>query len=421
MTSPFEPAATDRGEPLRPRTAVGHYARLLTPNALSAARLPLQRDLPKRVAAITRVARTAGAAPKPHARERMRSLVALPGGRFRWRSVPCPVLPGARGALVRPLAVATCDVDRAMMLGRTIFPLPLHLGHECTAEVVKVGEQVTTVQVGDRVVVPFQISCGQCPPCLSGHTASCLSVPPTSMYGFGISGGLWGGALADVLAVPFADAMLVPLPNGVDPVAATGVADNISDAYRQVAPHLPALLAADPDAETLIVGRLEPDHPFTSSAVLFAAQIAQALGARRISVVDTWPALRERAELMGFRALDPRQPRDWPIAPLTVDATGTPAGLRKVLQHTAPDGICTCVWSLHRRASLPLAACYIRNVTLHVGRAHVRPVIPEVLALMAAGRLHPERVTTNVASFDDAAEALREHCYGGALKTILTA
>ncbi|MGA5543442.1 zinc-dependent alcohol dehydrogenase [Mycobacterium sp. NPDC051198] len=414
LTDKVAPSANPR---IRPRSRVGHYARLLTPDALAAAQLPLARDLPMRVERITQVAR----GPRNRNNERMRSLVVSAGGKFRWRAVPSPVLPGPHGALVRPLAVATCDVDRAMMLGRTIFPLPLHLGHECAAEVVEVGEHVNTVRVGDRVVVPFQISCGTCSACLRGHTANCLAVPPTSMYGFGIAGGLWGGALADLMAVPFADAMLVRLPDGVDPAAAAGVADNISDAYRQVAPHLPGLLAADPDAEVLIVGRLERNHPFTSSAVLFTALIARALGARRISVVDTWPALRERAVKLGFQAWDPHRPRTWPTAALTVDATGTPSGLRHVLRHTAPDGICTCVWSLHRRAGVPLAACYIRNVTLHVGRAHVRSVMPEVLGMIATGEFQPDLVTTNTASFDDAPAALREHCYGDALKTVLTA
>jgi alcohol dehydrogenase len=95
--------------------------------------------------------------------------------------------------------------------------------------------------------------------------------------------------------------------------------------------------------------------------------------------------------------------------------------LRQVLRHTAPDGICTCVWSLHRRGGFPLAASFVRNVTVHVGRAHVRAIMPNVLDLMANGRLRPELVTTNLASFDDAPAALREHCYGDALKTVLTA
>ncbi|MBA0047372.1 alcohol dehydrogenase catalytic domain-containing protein [Mycobacteroides sp. LB1] len=406
----------NRGGLIRPRTAAGHYARLLSPNVLSAARVGLERDVTmraNRIANAVRVARRPG-------HTRMRGLIASPGGALRWRAVPSPAPPGPLGALVRPIAVATCDADRAMMLGRSIFPLPLHLGHEAVAEVVQIGAEVSGVRVGDRVVVPFQISCGQCTACRRGHTANCLSVPPTSMYGFGLSGGLWGGALADLMAVPFADAMLVGLPAGLAPTAATGVADNICDAYRQIAPHLPGLLAADPDTQVLLVGRIDDKDPLTSATVLFAALFARALGATHISVVDARPAFQERAAALGFQTLDPRHPRDWPVAALTVDATGTPAGLRNVLRHTAPDGICTCVWSMHRRGNIPLQAGYMRNLTLHIGRSHIRSHIPDVLDLMVTGRFQPELVTTNEASFDDAPAALREHCYGDALKTILT-
>lgn len=403
------------GGRVRARTALGHYTALLTPNALSAARLPLQRDIGKRMGQLLESRRSA------RGPARMRGLIAAPGGNLQWRSIPQPALPGPDGALVRPVAVATCDVDRAMMLGRTPFPLPLHLGHECVAEVVEVGGAVSSIRVGDRVVVPFQISCGMCAACRRGHTGSCLTVPPTSMYGFGISGGLWGGALADLMAVPYAEAMLVPLPANVDPAAAAGVGDNICDAYRQVAPHLPELLAADADAEILIVGRMDSADPMTSSAMLCTGLIAQALGARRIYLVDGRESVRRRAEGFGFHALDPRRPREWPTAPLTVDGTGTPAGLREVIRHTAPDGVCTCVWSFHRRGSIPLASCYLRNITLHIGRSHVRTVMPAVLELMASGKLRPELVTTAVASFDDAPAALREHCYDDALKTILLA
>jgi alcohol dehydrogenase len=131
---------------------------LLTPNALTAARLVLRRDVRMRTERIWRVARAARNPGRPG----MRGLIASPGGALRWRSVPTPALPAPQGALVRPLAVATCDVDRAMMLGRTPFPLPLHLGHECVAEVVELGDAVASVRAGDRVVVPFQINCGQC-------------------------------------------------------------------------------------------------------------------------------------------------------------------------------------------------------------------------------------------------------------------
>lgn len=403
--------------PIHARNRAAHYASFLTPDAVAMTRFGFERDIRPRFDRIIEVARNS----RTRGTERMRGLVATGGGRVKWKQVARPGLPGPLGAVVRPIAVATCDADRPIMLGKTYFPLPIHLGHEAVAEVVEVGAEVADIRVGDRVIVPFQLSCGTCRPCLSGNTANCLSVPPASMYGFGLVGGLWGGALADFMAVPFADAMLVGLPDGIDPAAAAGVADNYSDAYRQVAPHLPGLLAADPDAEVLVVGRLDPRDAFTSSTLLITAMIARAMGAKNISVVDGKPALADRAEQLGFRALDPKRPREWPTAALTVDATGTPSGLRKVLAHTAPDGVCTCAWSFHRRAGFPLMASYQRNVTVHVGRAHIRTQIPDVLDLMVAGDLRPDLATTNTASFDDAPAALREHCHSDALKTVLLA
>jgi alcohol dehydrogenase len=117
--------------------------------------------------------------------------------------------------------------------------------------------------------------------------------------------------------------------------------------------------------------------------------------------------------------LDPQHPKEWPVAPLTVDATASPSGLRLALRHTAPDGVCSSVGGLHRQVRFPLLECYAHNVTFHVGRSHPRTLIPEVLALMSNGRLHPEAVTTNVAALDDAPQALRDHCRTDAVKTIL--
>jgi threonine dehydrogenase-like Zn-dependent dehydrogenase len=77
-----------------------------------------------------------------------------------------------------PSAMATCDLDRPVGLGATPFPLPLHFGHECVGEVLAVGEAVRTVRPGDRVAVPFQISCGTCLACRNRLTGNCRSVPP---------------------------------------------------------------------------------------------------------------------------------------------------------------------------------------------------------------------------------------------------
>jgi alcohol dehydrogenase len=403
----------------RPRGWLRHYAGFLTPNAAAATPVLLERDRAQRL-------RRLGAAVGDRAsqrfratRPRMRALQAAPGARLRWRDVPVPAPPGPDGAIVHPIACSTCDLDCGIALGATQFALPLHLGHECVADVLTVGERVSTVKPGDRVIVPFQINCGTCTPCHAGRTGSCTSVPPASMYGMGLAGGLWGGAFADQLPVPYADAMLVALPEGIDPVAAASVADNVCDAYRHIAPHLPALLEEDPDAEVLIVAATNPRTPFGSSAPLYTGLIARAFGARNVSLADARPAVRAHAERLGLNALKPRELRRRAPAPLVVDATVEDLGIS--LSNTAADGICSSLGGFHRSTQVPLLQMYVRNATLHIGRTHVRHLIPQVLELMLDGRLRPESVITNVASLDEAPFALREHFLGGGVKTVLTA
>jgi alcohol dehydrogenase len=322
--------------------------------------------------------------------------------------------------VVRPIAAATCDLDCPLVLGATQIPLPLHLGHECVAEVLSVGCDVASVAPGDRVVVPFQISCGACAPCRNGLTGSCTGVPPVSMYGFGFAGGHWGGAYADELAVPHADAMLVPLPAGVDPAAAVSVADNVCDAYRHIALHLPALLARDADTPVLVVGALDRRSLFTPSVPLYAGLIATALGARRVVLADARVHVREHARRIGLDAVAPRRLRYMPPFPLVADVSADRVDV--ALRCTAPDGVCSSSGGLHRAARLPFLQMYIRNATLHVGRTHARALMPAVLELIASGRLRPEVLTTRVAPLDDAPAVLSEHIRDPrSVKTVLVA
>jgi alcohol dehydrogenase len=403
----------------RPRGWLRHYAGFLTPDTAAATPVLLERDRVQRLRRLgTTVGDRAGQRIR-RTRPRMRTLQVAPGARLRWRDVPAPAPPGPDGAVVHPIACSTCDVDCGIALGAGPFPLPLHLGHECVAEVLAVGERVRTVKPGDRVIVPFQINCGACTPCRAGRTGSCTSVPPASMYGMSLVGGLWGGAFADELPVPFADAMLVALPAGIDPVAAASVADNVCDAYRHIAPHLPALLEEDPDSEVLILAALDRRTPFGSSTPLYTGLIARAFGARNVSLVDARPAVRAHAERLGLNALMPRELRRRAPAPLVVDATVEDLGVS--LAHTAADGICSSLGGFHRSTRVPLVQMYVRNATLHIGRTHTRHLMPKVLELMLDDRLHPERVITSVAALDDAPRVLREQFLGGGVKTVLTA
>jgi alcohol dehydrogenase len=300
-------------------------------------------------------------------------------------------------------------MDRPIGLGATPFPMPLHFGHECVAEILRVGSAVRDFAVGQRVVVPFQISCGRCDACRAGRTGNCLSVPPISMYGFGVAGGHWGGAIADELSVPFADGMLVRLPDSIDPAAAASVADNVSDAWRHVGPHLPRLIEEGRGDSVLIVGGISRRHLFTASVSLYAGLIARALGASEVTLADARPEVRKQAAGLGLRAIDPSGLDGSPPAALVVDASATPKGLGLAIGRTDVDGICSSVGSLHASVRLPFSAMYVRKVTLHVKRTHARALIPEVLDLMVAGRLHPEVVTTEQASIEHAETVLGEH------------
>lgn len=402
------------------RGIVRHYCGLLGPAGATAVRVGLERDRKERLQRLVASASDSARQRRGGTRPRMRSLTVAPGARLRWREVPTPRAPGPAGAIVHPIAIGTCDMDCPIALGATPFPLPLHIGHECVAEVTAVGERVHMVKVGDRVIVPFQISCGTCRSCQAGHTSNCLSVPPTSLYGFGLAGGHWGGAFSDELGVPFADAMLVALPEGIEPAAAASLADNVCDAYRHVAPHLPGVLEQDPDGEILILAAVNPRTLFTSSCPLYAGLIAKACGARQVQLADSRKSVREHAERLGLTAVDPRKLPSMGTAALVADISGDPAGLHLALSNTAPDGICSSAGGLHRSAKIPALLMYGRNVTLHMGRTNTRPLIPNVLELMVSGDLHPELVTSCVAGLDEAPRALGEHFRGGAIKTVLT-
>jgi threonine dehydrogenase-like Zn-dependent dehydrogenase len=221
----------------------------------------------------------------------MRQLTFIEPGKLEWHDVPAPKLSEANDAIVRPLAVARCDLDLYIATGFARFPGPFAFGHEMVGEVVDAGDKAG-VTPGQRVVVPFQISCGQCDPCKRGLTASCKAVPPYSAFGLGGGRVEYGGALSDAICVPFADFMLVPFPDGLDPVAAASAADNIPDGWRAVAPQL----AEYPGGSVLVVGGL------AQSVGLYAAGAAVALGAGRVLYLDDNEGNRARAIAMGANA-----------------------------------------------------------------------------------------------------------------------
>ena len=335
----------------------------------------------------------------------MRALTFAGPDTLEWRDAPEPRLGGDGEAVVRPLAVATCDLDDLIVAGGSPFPPPFALGHEGVAEVVDVGDAVTSVRPGDRVVVPFQISCGACGACVAGRTGNCETVPFAASYGFGFGpeATRWGGFLADLVHVPYADAMLIPVPDGVAPEIAAGASDNLTDAYRAVGPPL----AQRPGAPVLVVGGAGP-----GSIGLYAAAQALALGSERVVYADADPERRAIAEGYGAETLDQVPERVDQRFPITVDASGDPRGLELALGSLDRDGVCTSTaiyFDPSVQPHMPLLAMYVQATTFVTGRIHARRDAPLVLELLADGNFDPAPVTTRVVSFDDAADALTAH------------
>ena len=322
----------------------------------------------------------------------MKQLIRHSSGRIQWQALPDPADPVPGAALVRPLAVATCDLDIAILRRGDVIPGTFPLGHEFVARVVEVGSGVERVAVGDLVSVPFQISCGTCTNCVHGLTANCQSVPALAGYGLGSIGGLeWGGAFADWVNVPFADAMLLRLPPDADAALLAGLSDNLTDAYRTVA-------GTRPGDDVLIIGG--------GSIGVIAAGMALAHGAS-VRYVDTDETRCRIAEEYG--AAVEQRPLDSPTdpAPRVVHTSARPTQLRNALLSVAPGGhlIDTGVyWT--PSTSVPLFDMYVAGVTFETGRAHVRRDMEAVHSLIASGRFDPSPVLTVRADWDEAVEAL---------------
>lgn len=363
----------------------------------------------------------------------MRELQFIRTGHLQWRDRPTPVLTDARDAIVRPFVAGRCDgdtlpihrhVSRAMQLGvraglidpvvssicgSVPFKGPFGIGHECIAEVIEVGEAITTLRRGDVVVVPWAVSCGDCHECRLGLTAKCSTTRTSTLaaFGFGPTSGLWGGMVADLLRIPFADHMLVPVPAGVAPLRVAAASDNLSDAWRCV---LPALRAR-PGGKVLVLGGA------AQSIGLYAAGLAVRHGAQLVDYVDHRPERLEIAEKLGagthsigskgkLRLADiPR--RDYDIV---VEGTSTAAGVDAALRSLAPGGFCQPVgYYLPLGTKIPLMHMYANDATLKIGVSNVRPILPELLDFVAQQDFPAELVTTLTADWEDAPEAYKAH------------
>ena len=329
----------------------------------------------------------------------MLQLVFVKKNNLEWREVDPPKRQSPGDALVKPLAIARCDLDLPIVKGETLMRPPFPMGHEFVAEIIEPPDNSVNFKKGQRVIVPFQISCGACPMCAAKLTNSCESVDLADAYGLGPPARKYGGAIAERVLVPFAEAMLMDLPDGIDPLSVASISDNMTDGYRTVGP----TLAEKPGGEVLVIGGM------AVSVGLYAACMAKILGASKVDYMSSNRAHLEMAETIGVNAVEMEVPKEYGRYDITVDTSNSFEGLNCALRSLKPFGICTSASIFFKnKVPIPFLNMYNYGVTFKTGRTNARIDTPAVLDLIQNKGFKPEILNTAVANFDEAPEAMME-------------
>ena len=162
----------------------------------------------------------------------MKALVYHGPGEKQWEEVPDPVLVHGTDAVVRIDTTTICGTDLHILKGDVPAVTEGRvLGHEGVGTVVEVGPSVSTIAVGDRVIISCIAACGACSYCHRGLYAHCLADEGAAGIGW-ILGHLIDGTQAELVRVPFADNTLHKLPSGVDDDAAVMLSDILPTGFE---------------------------------------------------------------------------------------------------------------------------------------------------------------------------------------------
>lgn len=225
----------------------------------------------------------------------MKALVYRGPRDVRIEDVPEPTIEQPTDCLVRLTTTNICGSDLHMYEGRTDVEQGKVLGHENLGEVIEVGDAVYHVEIGDRVCLPFNISCGHCKNCERGFTAFCLNTNPNhpgAAYGYAEMGPYQGGQ-AEYLRVPYADFNCLVLPEDAREKENDYVM--LSDIFP-TGWHATRLAGLEPGESAVIYG--------SGPVGLMAAHSAMLQGASKVMVVDRHPDRLKLAEEIGAIAID---------------------------------------------------------------------------------------------------------------------
>ncbi len=310
-------------------------------------------------------------------------------GEVAWMDCPDPQLEAPTDAIVRVELAGLCGSDLHPFWGRETGLDPgTAMGHEMVGSVVAIGPAVTGFQTGDRVMAPFSTNCGACFYCQRGLTSRCER---GQLFGW-VSGGVGlNGCQAELVRVPWADATLMKIPEGVSDQAALLLGDNLSTGF-----FCADMAQISSDSDVAVVG--------CGTVGLLAVMAAVAHGARRVFALDPVAERRERAVGLGAIAVTP----DDEGIPRVLEATegrgvdavmelvGMPDAQRMAYRLLRPGGVmsvigCHCTSEF---AFSPVDA-YDKNLTYRTGRCPARAYMPRLAELVRDEALNVDGFITH--------------------------
>ena len=352
-----------------------------------------------------------------------------------------PTILNPRDAILRITRTAICGSDLHLYDGYipTMEPGDI-LGHEFMGEVVEIGAEVKRLKVGDRVVVPFTIACGQCYYCKHQLWSACDNTNPNAwmmekMYGFAGSGlfgyshmmGGYAGGQAQFARVPFADIGPIKIPETLSDEQVLFLSDIFPTGYVaaencEIKPgHVVAVWGCGP------VGQ-------------FAIRSALLLGAERVIAIDRIHERLKMARSGGAEIINYAEVEDlveelkWMTAgrgpDACIDAVGLeahgtgaaalydyskqrfklsfdrPMVLRQILQACAKGGVVSIPGVYGGFLDkIPFGAAFGKGLIFKMGQTHVHRYLEALLSQISSGAIDPSFVITHRLSLDRASEA----------------
>jgi alcohol dehydrogenase len=315
----------------------------------------------------------------------VRALVFDGPGEIRFtEDFPDPVIVEETDAIVDITLAGLCGSDLHPYEGREPCAPGVVTGHEAVGIVRTVGPQVGSMRVGDRVLVPFTVSCGRCERCANDLSSRCRS---SRLFGWGDPAGgdpLHGGQAA-ALRVPLADGTALRVPDGIDDATALLLTDNFPTAWHAVG-------RTDWTSGPLAVVGL-------GAVGLCAVAAARALGITDILAVDPVESRRAAAAALGASTASPSEATGRFGA--IVEAAG-PQSAQRLAADLADVGATISIISVQTAEHFGIdpVTAYDRNLTIRAGRAPVRSVLGQILPGIADGTIpvptstvvtHPDR------------------------------